>query len=140
MTDIEKKLRDVRTALESITPEDFVALARAYDTDTAEAEAICAEWNLTAEAVNCFMTALSDNAFMDEVLIEFCHEVFRTLPDRFIGQLLIALPIIDCPGNADPDGPLDKRLALSVAEALGPDWSQAWYRFAVAVTKMNAIA
>jgi hypothetical protein len=34
------------------------------------------------------------------------------------------------------DGKLDKRLAIDVAETLGPDHAQTLYKFAVLVTKL----
>jgi hypothetical protein len=56
------------------------------------------------------------------------------LPRSAIGQLLLQLPITEEPFNDTSQ--LDKHLAVDVAEALGPDWAQAWYRFIVLVTKL----
>lgn len=50
-----------------------------------------------------------------------------------IGAIILNLPLTR---NGDPDGPIDKHLAVEVAEALGPDWAQALYRFTVLVTKL----
>lgn len=58
------------------------------------------------------------------------------IPDEAIGRLLLQLPIVDGPGKADPGESIRKHLAVDVAETLGPDWAQAWYRFVVLVTKL----
>jgi len=50
-----------------------------------------------------------------------------------MGQLLLNMPITEM---CDPETPLDKHLAVEIANELGPDWAQAWYRFIVLVTKL----
>lgn len=54
----------------------------------------------------------------------------RLLPDVAVGKLLLALRITD--DFSEPR----KHLAVDVAETLGPDVAQAWYRFIVLVTKL----
>lgn len=56
------------------------------------------------------------------------------LSDKAIANLLLKMPITKEPGN--PEAGVNKRLALEAAEALGPDWAQSLYRFAVLVTKL----
>jgi len=136
MTNLEQKLRTLRTAIESIGDEAFVELSAAYDADTLDTENICAEWVLLAEAFRLFFERMADNTTMPEVTIEFFDDVARLMPNKMIAQMLLHLPIIDGAGNNDPDGRLDRHLAVDVAETLGPDWAQAWYRFIVLVTKL----
>lgn len=57
----------------------------------------------------------------------------ESLSQPALANIFLNLPLTT---NADPDGPLDKRLALEVAEAIGPDHAQKLYRFAVLVTKI----
>lgn len=60
--------------------------------------------------------------------------LFRHITNEAFGQLLFQLPVTEEEGN--PDSKINKKAALDVAEALGPDWAQAWYRFIVLVTKL----
>lgn len=41
--------------------------------------------------------------------------------------------------ETNPASPLNRQLALEISEALGPDWCQTLYRFAVLCTKMQSI-
>jgi hypothetical protein len=63
-----------------------------------------------------------------EYLSTFSHHVSGEL----IGQLILQLPLT----IMGDYGKLDKRLAIDVAETLGPDHAQTLYKFAVLVTKL----
>jgi len=55
-------------------------------------------------------------------------------PDNVKADMIMQMPITQ--GDGLPEHPTDKRFALDCAEHLGPDWTQAWYHFAVFMTKV----
>lgn len=50
-----------------------------------------------------------------------------------LAKFLLAMPITK---DGSSEGEVNKRFATEVAETIGPDWAQAWYRFIVLVTKI----
>lgn len=88
-------------------------------------------------AADLFIAMLEE--VIDTEVVEpgvFFEYVLHKLPNEVLGQMLLHMPIIDGAGRSDPDGRIDRGLALAAADELGPDWAQAWYRFAVLVTKL----
>lgn len=73
-----------------------------------------------------FMTELASSP---DLMVQF----LRLLPAPVLGAMLLQFPLTP---DGDDTGPLDRHLAVDVAEVLGPDWAQTWYRFAVLVTKL----
>jgi len=78
--------------------------------------------------------------FPPEQALECCRLIIKTIvleedPEKWrkeIAVILASIPITEY----DPQDPLDRHLALEVADILGDDWAQAWYRFVVLVTKI----
>jgi hypothetical protein len=58
----------------------------------------------------------------------------KNLPNELLADILLQLPLTE---GDDPDGRVDRALALTVADHIGPDWAQSLYRFAVLVTKLT---
>lgn len=58
----------------------------------------------------------------------------ESLSNEAAANILLHMQITAKPGL--PESGVNKRLALEVAERLGPDWAQALYHFAVLVTKL----
>lgn len=61
------------------------------------------------------------------------NDLVSALSPTMLGELLMQIPVTK---NNAPEGPVNKSLALTVAETIGSDWAQAWYRFVVLVTKL----
>lgn len=83
-------------------------------------------------AKTCFSAgiAATDVAF-DECSAHF--SAFESASPEIMAAMLLQIPITE---NHDPEAKLNKKLALAVADTFGPDWAQAFYRFAVLVTKL----
>lgn len=60
------------------------------------------------------------------------------MPTAHFAMMMLKYPVVitKLAEAEDPGNPINKRAALDVAEILGPDWAQAWYRFIVLVTKL----
>lgn len=71
------------------------------------------------------MAALGDSPLVDDIL--------GALPPITLGQLLLKFPLTQ---DGLDTGSLDRHLAVDVADAIGPDWGQTWYRFICLVTKL----
>ena len=85
-----------------------------------------------AQVVRAFVPAINlasdlDPNFLREELVNL-----GSLTGDAIGELLLAMPIVEPTSNEL----LDQHLAVDVANALGPDHAQNWYRFIVLVTKL----
>ncbi len=85
-----------------------------------------------AQVVRAFVPAINlatdlDPDFIREELVNL-----GSLTGDALGELLLAMPIMEPTSNEL----LDMHLAVDVANALGPDHAQNWYRFIVLVTKL----
>lgn len=100
----------------------FEALRANPDSDNQPA---CVMAETMAEA----MDHLANTECGEEVIAHF----IRQLDYRTIGALMLQMPV--APGGVDMAP--NKHLAVDVAETIGPDRAQAWYRFIVLVTKVT---
>ena len=87
---------------------------------------------VAAQVVRAFVPALNlatdlDPEFLGEELTNL-----RSLTGEAFGQLLLGMPIEEMLSHN-----IDQHLAVDVANALGPDHAQNWYRFIVLVTKLT---
>ena len=61
-------------------------------------------------------------------------EFVRELSPEVLADFMLQIQVTVEPG--DPEELVNKKLAVEVADMLGPDWAQAWYHFIVLVTKV----
>jgi hypothetical protein len=83
------------------------------------------------ESMECLGRAFS-NLLADKDEGEYLNTFSHHVSEELIGQLILQLPLT----IMGDDDKLDKRLAIDVAETLGPDHAQTLYKFAVLVTKL----
>ena len=85
------------------------------------------------QVVRAFVPTLNLATDLDPDFLKEALFRLRSLTDKAIGELLLAIPITQEGGHFDE---INQHLAVDVARVLGPDHAQAWYRFAVLVTKL----
>lgn len=64
--------------------------------------------------------------------LEFFAGFVQAMPEEMLARLLINFPLAE----GRDTGRVNRKLALAVADELGPDWAQTLYRLSVLVTKL----
>ena len=69
-----------------------------------------------------------------DVQLEFFAGFLWAMPEIMRARMLLNFPLTEGPGHAE--GRVNRKLALAIADELGPDWAQTLYRLSVLVTKL----
>lgn len=122
----------INKRVEELATELRTAIASHADSIRPHEAALVAEAGLAYAALSHDLAGLAYFTGLSAALVEDAAWI-ESLSHPALANIFLNLPLTT---DADPDGPLDKRLALEVAEAIGPDHAQKLYRFAVLVTKI----
>lgn len=62
------------------------------------------------------------------------EEIFANMDGQTLGRIMLAFGNVITESMSDTK--INRHAAVDVADVIGPDWAQTWYRFIVLVTKV----